>query len=219
MTWKDRAKYYYSFTNAYAKNVDVIPGLKGMNLNPSCGLSKTWILDSPPSLIDSCIPRRPDSMRIYSWLDLSDKRDFIAYFARIGGKIRNFVDVFPQVEPDRFGYYDFYFPILDLASKVNQEKSIIDAISVEDRLKIFKADRSVDIYNGNRCIGSCPHYVHYLLNLDSFESCEIEISSVNNDEASLYAFKFLVKLSVKFSSNPYDCFDLQPLNTMPISEQ
>ena len=220
MTWRKKEKYYYSFTNAYAKNIDITPGLKGMSFNSKCGLSKTWILDSPPSLIDSSIPRRPDSMEVYDWLDLSDRKgDFVAYFARIGGKIRNFIDVFPQVEPNRLGYYDFYFPILDIASRVNEEKAVINAISAEDTLKVVRGNKFVGIYKGNTCIGSCPNYVYYLLNLDSFESCEIKINLVNSDEASLYAFKFLVRLSVKFSSNPYDCFDLQPLNTMPISEQ
>ncbi len=89
MTWSE-GKYYYSYTGAYERHRSSIPGLSSMMINPDCGFNQTWVLDRPHGFLNSKIPRRPDSMKVYDLLGLSERKgDFIAYFARDGDNLGN----------------------------------------------------------------------------------------------------------------------------------
>ena len=218
MSWDDEGYFYYSYTKGFEQHHEE---LKGHIINPDCGFNQLWITKHIDTIFSTRIPRRADSMNNYDLLGVGDlKGDYIAYLARSGGKrIGDNYDIFPEVQCDRFGYYSFYFLIVELGNKVkqNQEqvKLIADTIETAESLELKIEQEHSYIFSRGVELGSCPEYIHHLIKSDVYHHHRIKIERVNQ-ESDTYGGRIVVNLQLKFDSVPWLLDEFQPLNPMPV---
>lgn len=218
LSWDDDGYFYYSYTKGFKDNYEQ---LKGHIINPDCGFNKLWITKHLDTRISTRIPRRADSMKNYDLLGVGDlKGDYIAYLARSGGKrVGDNYDIFPEVKSDANGYYNFYFPVEGLGSKVKQKdekvQKIADTVGKSESLVLNLQKEQSYIFCQDVEIGHCPEYIHHLLQSSIYQQHQIQIEQVNH-ESDTYGGKIIVNLQLKFSSNPWLLREFQPLNHMPV---
>lgn len=220
ITWDNKQNNFYaSYTQGFEDNID---RLKGLIINPNCGYKRVWHLKGLEPLVLNRIPKRLDSMKLYDCLGIPEqKNNAIAYLSRSGGK-RNLddFDFFPEVAPDKSGYYSFYFLLEGLPQLATKKgKSFVDlvnSITSKDILEveINTSNRKASIHYKKNLIGYFPKYISFLLQESSAINCFLKIERVNQDRR--YLLKFLLKTTINFEHDPFKHPQLQPLNLMPI---
>lgn len=218
MSWDDEGYFYYSYTQGFSKHRD---RLKGHIINPDCGFNQLWKTKHLDTRFSTRIPRRADSMKIYDLLGLGEhKGDYIAYLARSGGKrIGDNYDIFPEVQCDEDGEYNFNFMIAELGNKVKRNnhevKLIADTIEATEPIElIIEPEHSYLVARGVE-LGYCPEYIHKLLSCDIYRQHQIKIEQVNRNSIT-YGSRIIVNIKLKFDSVPWQQEDWQPINPMPV---
>lgn len=218
ISWDDEGYFYDSFLQGFEDNYEKI---KGLVLNPAKGYTQTLKDKRVPAFLHSRIPHRSDSMVAYELLGLSQQKgDFIALVARnVGKKHGDRYDIFPELQPDNNGKYEFYFPIPGLATLIkegNQNvRDIADNITLKAPVNLELFKDLGNIYHQGIRIGNCPQYLHYLLTNNPRAKYDLDICIINNHEFE-YAYKIVAKLSICSTRSLYDLPQLAPLNFMPV---
>lgn len=219
ISW-NKGYYYYSFTKGFAAHYDE---LKGNVLNPQRGYTQTWKDQEVPWWLNQRIPHRADSMEIYDIFGLGNhKGDFIALFARTGGR-RNgdYYDLFAELAPQD-NRYEYYFPIFGLPGLVKAGKKAVaalaDNIKRGQELELVLTPERCEIYCLGIYIGHTPPYLHYLLSHNPQCQYRAWTEIVNSDEYR-YAYKIVGKIEVYSTSSIYSFESLQPINLMPIHNE
>ena len=217
MSWDDEGYFYYSYTKGFEQHHEQ---LKGHIINPIGGFSQLWKTKHLDTRFGTRIPRRHDSMSEYDWLGIGDaKGDYIACLARSGGRrFGDNYDIFPEVQPDFHGDYNFYFAVLGLIDSIKQSddaKTVFETLETGASLELKVGEEHSYIIGRGLELGHCPEYINRLLKLVSLQQQEIQVEQVNR-QSNGYGRGIIVNLKLKFSSSPWLTEDFQPLNSMPV---
>ena len=217
MSWDLEGYFYYSYTKGFSKHHEQ---LKGHIINPIGGFSQLWKTKHLDTRFSTRIPRRADSMSEYDWLGIGDaKGDYIAILARSGGRrFGDNYDIFPEVQCDLHGHYNFYFAVLGLVDSIKQSddaETVFETLETGEFLELKVGDEHSYVIGRGLKLGHCPEYINRLLRLAALQQQEIQVEQVNL-RSDGYGRGIIVNLRLKFDSNPWLTEDFQPLNLMPV---
>lgn len=215
-SWDDNGYFYYSYTKGFQ---DHYSRFIGHIINPDCGFHQTWITKRLDTRISTRIPRRADSLSNYNLLGIAGlKGDYIAYLARSGGRrVGDNYDIFPEVQRDEEGYYNFYFSVAGLGKEIEANWQWVEDIKeTPHKLEHFvlkhEPERSLIFYRES-IVGNAPEYIHHLIGSSIYHRHQIrQVNHTNYNGGG----GVLVHLKLGFSSSPWQQRSFQPINPMAV---
>lgn len=115
--------------------------------------------------------------------------DPVEYVARSGGyKYGDRNDLFPEVQPDINGNYNFIFRTVDSYVFISKNRAELNSIIVGDEVDLFLTEYRSELRCQNQVIGYAPRYIQELYKKYR-DKLEINIFKVNSQ--SPYEYQFL----------------------------
>jgi hypothetical protein len=140
-------------------------------------------------------------------LDSDLDLDPVMYVARDGGyRHGDMRNIFPQIEPDRFGQYNFIFRNIDSYCFSSENKSELNHIKQNERVTPQFIDGRLQLICHDSLIGYAPPHIRELFKKYQ-NNLKIEVYQVNQQAPFAYQFLLLATLhreiGIPFSEPEY----------------
>lgn len=157
------------------------------------------------------VNREPDPKMLESLgLDFN-QFDPIEYVARSGGyRYGDCEDLFPEVQPDRLGNYNFVFRTVDSYTFSTPNRPELNSINVGDKVLATLIEGRLKLQCQDYIIGSTPPYIRELYKKYR-EHLKISVFKVNPEVPYEYQFLLLASLNQKIGI-PFSELEYQPIN-------
>lgn len=143
-------------------------------------------------------------------LDPNAPVDPVEYVSRSGGyRYGDSNDLFPEVEADSRGNYNFYFRPVSAYELTSGRERGLEKSEFGERVKVVMEEGKIKLQCQSQIIGSAPGYISELIK-KYHEGIEISIAQVNQNVPARYQYLLVASLNQE-RGKPFTEIEYQPI--------